>query len=101
AHLFVGNLKVALIAQLGKGSPLLGDFGIKDGTARKKPTAAEKSASAVRGGETRKLRHTQGKVQKLAKKFVGQVSPATPLKGGGLGGNDGGASNGSSGNNGA
>ena len=86
AHAFVDNLKVALVAQFGKGSPLLSDFGIKDGSARKKATVATKSAALVKSSETRDLRGTTGKAEKAKLKFTVQVSPASAVKPGGSNG---------------
>lgn len=83
ARQFVGNLKASLIAQFGKGSPLLADFGVKDGATRKKPTTAAAAAAAVKASETRTLRNTQGKVAKLAVKFTGEVAPASAVPAGG------------------
>jgi hypothetical protein len=94
---FVGNLKVALIAAFGKGSPLLADFGVKDGATRKKPTSAATAAAAVKASETRTLRNTKGKVEKLAVKFNGQVSPASAVPAGGAPGSSNSGNSGSTG----
>ncbi|MHB8420693.1 MAG: hypothetical protein ACYDCL_21685 [Myxococcales bacterium] len=94
---FMPNLKDAMIALFGRGNPILKDFGIKDGASRKKTTVEAKAAAKVKGSETRTLRNTQGKVEKLKTKFVGQVSPAAAVKPGNTGGGTGGAPSGSSG----
>jgi hypothetical protein len=94
ARVFVANLKHALIAQFGKGSPLLADFGVKDGAAPKKLTTKAAMAKVIRAGETRTLRNTKGKVEKLAVKFTGQISPAAPVV---ASGTPGGSGNGSTG----
>jgi hypothetical protein len=101
AQLFVANLKKALIAQFGMGSPLLADFGVKDGATRKKPTTAVAAATAVKASATRVLRNTKGKVEKLAVKFTGQVSPAAAVTASGAPGSGNTGSTGNSGNTGA
>ncbi|HUB09805.1 MAG TPA: hypothetical protein VMB50_22575 [Myxococcales bacterium] len=98
ARQFLANLKDALIVQFGRGSPLLKDFGVKDGSVKKKATVATKSAALVKSSETRALRNTQGKVEKAKVKFTGQVSPASAVKSGTSGGSAGGTPAGSSGN---
>ncbi len=97
ARQFVKSLKQALIAHFGPGSPLLADFGVKDGVTRRKSTAATKAAAAVKGKETRVLRGNVGKVKKLAKKFTGQVSPPAVQSGSGSG-NTGSTPSGATGN---
>ena len=92
---FMANLKDALIAQFGRGNPILKDFGIKDGTTRRKTKVVAKAAAQVKGQQTRELRNTQGKVEKLAVKFTGQVSPPSAVKLGTPGGGPAGGSPGS------
>ena len=97
ARQFVATLKDALIAHFGRGNPILLDFGLKDGSTRRKTTVEAKSAAKVKGQETRKLRNTKGKVQRLEVKFTGQVAPASAVKPGTPGGSGGGTPSGSTG----
>lgn len=98
AKQFAKNLKQALIAHFGAGSPILADFGVKDGTRARKKTVEAKAAAVVKGKQTRKLRGTQGKVEKLKTKFVGQVSAASAVPQGNGSGNTGSAPSGATGN---
>ncbi|MHB1846596.1 MAG: hypothetical protein ACYCWW_17385 [Deltaproteobacteria bacterium] len=73
AHQYLVNLKDAVIAALGRGNPLLAQFGIQ----LRKPTprkTADKAASAERGRQTRQERGTLGKREKSKIRFSGKVT---------------------------
>ncbi len=97
ARQFAASMKDALIAFFGRGNPILPDFGVKDGTSRRKTTVDAKAAAKVKRAETRVLRGTKGKVERAKVKFTGQVSPATAVKPGAGSGNSGGTPSGSTG----
>ncbi|MHB1845285.1 MAG: hypothetical protein ACYCWW_10680 [Deltaproteobacteria bacterium] len=65
ARQLVAGIGSCLRGQLGPGSPLLSQLGLKTG-ARKKPTSQKKAAAAAGGQLTRKARHVLGKVQRLS-----------------------------------
>jgi hypothetical protein len=64
AHAFYMGLKAALVAFFGRGSPELSQFGISVG-GRKPLTSEQKAIAHARALETRKVRHTLGRKQRL------------------------------------
>jgi hypothetical protein len=85
AHQMLQQLKDAVIAFLGRGSPELQKFGLKARTARK-PTTQQKALAAEKARRTRALRGTKGSRQKAAIRYAGEptlvlgpaVNPAEP-----------------------
>jgi hypothetical protein len=71
ARLLLAHLKDAIFAFLGRGSPELGQFGLKARTTRK-PTVQQKALAAEKARRTRALRGTKGSRQKAAIRYVGQ-----------------------------
>ncbi len=71
AHLLLTQLKDAMIAYLGRGSPELQQFGLKASVARK-PTVQQKALSAEKARLTRVLRGTKGSRQKAAIQYTGE-----------------------------
>ncbi len=60
AHDLYNQIKAALVAQLGKGNPELGKFGLKVGKPPKQLTSEEKALKAAKAMATRLLRGTKG-----------------------------------------
>ena len=69
---FVADLKKAVESQFGPRSARLLDFGLSLPKARAPRTAAEKATSAGLGQQTRKVRGSKGKKQRLAVTVVGK-----------------------------
>ena len=65
------QLKDAIFAFLGRGSPELQKFGLKARTARK-PTTQQKALAAEKARRTRALRGTKGSRQKAAIRYAGE-----------------------------
>jgi hypothetical protein len=78
-HAFYTELKDALSAQFGRGSPLLAQFGLKPRAPRKKLTPEQRVARAAKARQTRLLRHTGGVKQKAAVQYQGKVEVSTKL----------------------
>jgi hypothetical protein len=75
ARTYYAAVKGVLTGFFHATSPLLADFGFKP---KKAPviSAAKKAEAAVKGNETRKIRGTLGKKEKLDLKFTGTIAPA-------------------------
>jgi hypothetical protein len=71
AHQFYMGLKAALVAFFGRGSPELSQFGISVGS-RKPLTSEQKTIAHAKMLNTRKVRNTLGRQQRLAQ---GAVNP--------------------------
>jgi hypothetical protein len=71
AHAFYMGLKAALVGFFGRGSPELSQFGISVG-GRKPLTSEQKAIAHARALNTRRVRGTLGRRQKLA---LGNVNP--------------------------
>ena len=74
------ELKDALCAQFGRGSPLLAQFGVRPRQKPKPLTPEQRVVSAEKARQTRLLRHTGGVRQKAAVQYQGQVEVSTQLK---------------------
>ncbi|MHB1846289.1 MAG: hypothetical protein ACYCWW_15810 [Deltaproteobacteria bacterium] len=68
------DIKKAIEAQLGSGSPVLVQFGIHAPKPKAKLTAAQLALRAAKASLTRAARHTLGRKQKLEIKTVGTPS---------------------------
>jgi hypothetical protein len=79
-HKLYTELKDALSAQFGRGSPLLAQFGINPQKLRKPLTPEQRVARAAKARQTRLLRHTGGVRQKAAVQYDGKVSVSTELE---------------------
>ena len=77
AHGFYMGLKAALVAFFGRASPELSQFGISVG-GRKPLTVEQKAIAHVRAVNTRKVRNTLGRRQRLA---LGVVNPKVLILG--------------------
>jgi len=77
AHAFYMGLKAALLAFFGRGSPELSQFGISVGS-RKPLTSEQKAIAHARAVNTRKVRNTLGRKQKLA---LGNANPRVLILG--------------------
>jgi hypothetical protein len=73
-HRLYTQLKDAVIAFLGRGSPMLAQFGIKARGSRRALTAEQKVLRAARARATRAARHTMGSKQRAAVKSDGKLS---------------------------
>ena len=71
AHQTLQQLKDAMVASFGRGSPELQKFGLQARSARK-PTTQEKALAAEKARRTRALRGTKGSHQKAAIRYVGE-----------------------------
>jgi hypothetical protein len=78
-HALYTELKDALSAQFGRGSPLLAQFGLKPRAPRKKLTPEQRVARAAKARQTRLMRHTGGVRQKAAVQYDGKVKVSTEL----------------------
>ena len=79
-HKLYTEMKDALSAQFGRGSPLLAQFGINPQKLRKPLTPEQRVARAVKARQTRLLRHTGGVRQKAAVQYDGKVNVSTELE---------------------
>ncbi len=77
AHAFYMGLKPALVAFFGRGSPELSQFGISVGS-RKPLTSEQKAIAHAKALNTRKVRNTLGRRQKLA---LGNANPKVVIVG--------------------
>jgi len=73
-HRLYTQLKDAVIAFLGRGSPMLAQFGIKARGNRRALTSEQKVLRAAKARATRTARHTMGSRQKAAVKSGGTLS---------------------------
>jgi hypothetical protein len=79
-HKDYNELKDALSAQFGRGSPLLAQFGVRPRQKPKPLTPEQRVARAAKAHQTRLMRHTGGVRQKAAVQYQGQVDVSTQLK---------------------
>jgi len=80
-HRLYTQLKDAVIAFLGRGSPLLAQFGIKARGSKRPLTPAQKVLRAAKARATRAARHTMGSRQKAAVKSDGKVTLSVQTEG--------------------
>jgi hypothetical protein len=76
AQQLAAELKGVLTGFFHAGNPQLSTFGLKVKKPPKPRTTASKAAAAVASAETRKIRGTLGRRQRLALRFTGEVAPA-------------------------
>ncbi len=76
---FYTELKDALSAQFGRGSPMLAQFGLKPRQLPRPLTPAQRVARAAKASQTRLLRHTGGVRQKAAVQYQGKVDVSAAL----------------------
>jgi hypothetical protein len=81
-HRLYSQLKDALIAFFGRGSPLLAQFGVKTRGSRRALTPEQKVLRAAKARATRAARHTMGVRQKAAVKSDGKLSLSVQTEGG-------------------
>jgi hypothetical protein len=97
ARTLTKNLKSALLAYFGRGSPMLAQFGIRAGGGVRAMTSEQKVLRAAKARATRAARHTLGSRQKQAIRAVGtptvtlggaagSITPAAPASTGSSGG---------------
>jgi hypothetical protein len=79
ARALAKNLKSALLAYFGRGSPMLAQFGIRAGGGGRALTSEQKVLRAAKARATRAARHTLGPRQKQAIRGVG--TPTVTLGG--------------------
>jgi hypothetical protein len=79
-HKLYNELKDALSAQFGRGSPLLAQFGLKPRQTSRPLTPEQRVARAVKARQTRLLRHTGGVRQKAAVQYEGKVNVSSSLE---------------------
>jgi hypothetical protein len=72
ARTLLQELKDAVIAAFGRGSPEIQKFGLRVRATRKQPTVQQKALAAEKARRTRALRGTKGSRQKAAIRYVGQ-----------------------------
>ncbi len=73
-HKLYTDVKDAIIAFFGRGSPLLGQFGIKTRGNARPLTVEQKVLRAAKARATRAARHTMGSRQKAAVKSDGKLT---------------------------
>jgi hypothetical protein len=71
-RLLLQELKDAMVAFLGRGSPDIQKFGLRVGGSRRKLTTQQKALSAEKARRTRALRGTKGSRQKAAIRYAGE-----------------------------
>jgi hypothetical protein len=104
AHTEYDAFKAYLVAKLGKGNPQLTEYGFTTGV-RKPTSSGTRVLAAMKAQQTRKIRHTMGRKQKLALSVSGPsvllgpdgkplsvdetaaVTPKAPETGGSIAGN--------------
>jgi hypothetical protein len=79
-HKLYTELKDALSAQFGRGSPLLAQFGLKPQQLRKQLTPEQRVVAAAKARQTRLMRHTGGVRQKATVQYQGKVNVSTELE---------------------
>jgi hypothetical protein len=79
ARTFAKNLKSALLAYFGRGSPMLAQLGIRAGGGSRALTSEQKVLRAAKARATRVARHTLGPRQRQAIRAVG--TPTVTLGG--------------------
>jgi hypothetical protein len=80
-HQLYTQLKDAVIAFFGRGSPLLGQFGLKARSSRRALTSEQKVLRAAKARATRAARHTMGSRQKAAVKSDGKLTLSVQSEG--------------------
>jgi hypothetical protein len=80
-HRLYTQLKDAVIAFFGRGSPLLAQFGIKARSSVRPLTPEQKVLRAAKARATRAARHTMGARQKAAVKSDGKLTLSVQTEG--------------------
>jgi hypothetical protein len=80
-HQLCTELKDAVIAFFGRGSPLLAQFGIKARGKARPLTPEQKVLCAAKAPNTRAARHTMGSRQKAAAKSDGKLTLSVNTEG--------------------